>query len=140
MRPQPYTRSGKTRVLVAVSRGQPRLSSILAGYDVVWADTIQDVLCALERRAFDIVIIGASFDDSKALEAVRHTVTCIDRGAVVCVRAMPFEQIGEASFDAFVAACGELGVDCVLDLPAFPADEAGNARVRQMLRRIAALE
>jgi hypothetical protein len=53
---------------------------------------------------------------------------------VVCVRATPFEQIGEASFDAFVTACGALGVDCVLDLPAFPADEAGNDRVRRMLR------
>lgn len=139
MRPQLCASSGKTCVLAAVSRARERLSSILAGDDVVWADTMQELLTALDRGAFDIVIIGASFDESKALEAVRHSVTCIDRGAVVCVRTTCLEQIGEASFDALVTACNELGVDCVLDLPAFPDDDAGNTCVRQMLQRLVAV-
>ena len=124
------------RVLAAVSRGRERLFAVLGADHVVWADTIQDVVSALDRGAFDMVIIGASFDDSRALEALRHAVTRADRSVLVCVRAARFEQLGEASFAAFVIACEETGADCVLDLSAFPDDDAGNARARQVLRRI----
>jgi hypothetical protein len=126
------------RVLVAViGPAKARMSAILAGHHVVWADTLDDVINALEHPLFDIAVVGAQFDDSRALDALSYAVMRLDRGAVVCVRTVPFAQLGPSTFDALRAACNELGVQCVLDLLEFPDDEAGNARVRTMLERLA---
>ena len=56
---------------------------------------------------------------------------------LVCVRAGPFcNPLGEATLAALQTAAEELGINGFVDLPEFPDDDAGNARVRAMFERL----
>lgn len=131
----------KMRVLAAVTvGGAERISGVLAEHEVFLVETLQKFHDAIDAKPFDMVIIDADFEGSIPFEALQRAVSRSDPAPVVCVRTLSSEQLGPASFDALCTACDELGVNCVLDLPAFPDDNAGNAQIAHVLRRLIDLE
>jgi hypothetical protein len=128
----------KARVLIAVSeRADERMSRILAGFDVMRADSLSGLALALRCASFDLVIVGCHFDGSRATEAVKTARSQAGAVPLACVLAAPFSgPLGEGTVAAFHAASEELGVDCFIDVTQFPDDAAGDARVRAMLERL----
>ena len=54
---------------------------------------------------------------------------------VVCVRGVT-SRLGKPALDSARLALGELGAQNFIDLLEYPAEQAGNARVRSMLERL----
>jgi chemotaxis response regulator CheB len=131
---------GPARVLAAVSEeARDRIAAILDGWEIAFAKDRKHALALLESERFDLMIVGAHFDASTALqllqEVMRRKIAC----PVVCVRAVSFDSgLGQGAFEAFNAACEELGAHEVMDLLAFPEGPEGNGRIRRMLERLIA--
>ena len=135
----PAARTGPPpRVLAAVSaEGRERVSAILHGWEVCVAAEQAEALRLLASRRFDLIIIGASFDASTAMELFQEILRLEVGCPVVCVRAASSPSgLGPGSFDAFRSACEVLGAAEVMDLLAFPDDDSGHARARRMLERL----
>lgn len=129
----------RPHVLLAVDpRVAQRMLRILEGFAVERAATVADVAGALQRSRFDLVIVDSHFDRSHAIEATQAVLAKARDVPLVCVRAMPFNTfLTGASVAAFRAAAVALGADLFLDVLQFPDDDAGNARARAMLERVA---
>jgi hypothetical protein len=127
-------------VLVAeATPGRERLARILDGRDVEFASTCVEARVRLRERPYELIVIGAHFDSSTALELVQEVLRGEAPCPVICVHCMPFRTpSARRSFDAFRLASSALGAAEVLNLLEFPDDEAGNARVRTMLERLMA--
>lgn len=133
--PQPAPRR---RVLVAVSaEGRGRIARVLDDWDIEATENIGDLLRGLREEKHDVVIVGAHFDDSNAIGALKEALSRPGRAPVVCVRGKPFSKgLGQATLDALRLAAEALGAEEFIDLDAFPDDAAGNARVRRMFERL----
>ena len=133
--PQPATRR---RALLAVSAAaHGRIARVLEDWDFESAENVGDLLLELEEGNRDLVIVGAHFDDSNAIAALREALSRPGRAPVVCVRGKPFSKgLGQATLDALRLAAEALGAEEFIDLDAFPDDPAGNARVRRMFERL----
>jgi hypothetical protein len=129
----------KPRVLMAVTtRAAERMCRILDGVDLQRPSTLREFAFALRCSSFDLIIVGCHFDDSRAIDAVKTALLNAPSVPLACVRAAPFSSaLGEATLSAFHAAAEELGADCFIDVLQFPDDAYGNARVREMLERLA---
>lgn len=49
-----------------------RVIKALAGYTLTCVSTIEDALNTLQKQEFDAIVIGLHFDESRALELVKH--------------------------------------------------------------------
>lgn len=125
-------------VLVAeAAPGRDRLARILDGRDVEFASTCVEARLRLRTRSYDLIVIGAHFDSSTALELAQEVLRDDAHRPVICVYCVPFRTpSARRSFEAFRIASSALGAAEVLNLLEFPDDEAGNARVRRMLDRL----
>lgn len=129
-------------VLVAEAvPGRDRLARILDGRDVEFASTCAEARVRLHERPYDLVVIGAHFDSSTALDLIQEVLRGEATCPVICVHCVPFATpSARRSFEAFRLASSALGAAEVLNLLEFPDDEAGNARVRRMLERMMEVE
>jgi CheY-like chemotaxis protein len=124
-------------LIAADAPAQRRLGGILQGYRCFYVASMQPLASALRGGDFDLIMIDAAFDGCNAIEALGHSLRNRKHATIVSVRAQALcGKLGHGTREAFRAACGELGVDCFLDLLEFPEDAAGNARVRKMLERL----
>jgi len=124
-------------VLLAVPPGaRVRLASALRGHRLAWAETVEAVRAALERQRFDLIVVGAHFEESKPFEVLEHLAAARPASHIVCLRAVaPRVLLGKPAMRAFRAACEALGASLVLDLLDFPDSAAGNAAIRALLER-----
>ncbi len=122
-------------VLVAVSDdARVRLAAILAGRELVFAASVDEVRSLLRRGRVAAVVAGSHFGESTTLELLQALAAGAAPCPVICVQAVPFHHgLGKSTFRAFRTACLELGAKAVVDLLEYPDDEAGNARVRAAL-------
>ena len=128
----------RVRVLIAVSpRAADRLGRILRGHRQEWARSLRELMDAVQGSSFDLVIVGAHFDGSRTIEALKTVRQHAPQAPLVCLRAAPFcNPLGGATLAALHTAAEELGIECFVDLLNFPDDDSGNARVRAMLERL----
>jgi hypothetical protein len=122
-------------VLLAVTPGtRERLRAAFAGHELVCVEHLDQVRAELAHRHFDLVVIGARFEESTAFDALRLVIAASPAPRVVCLRGVsPRSLLGKSSVDAFRIACEALGACLVLDLQDFPDDEAGNRAMRSLL-------
>jgi hypothetical protein len=123
------------RVLLAVTPGtRQRLGTVLHGHQLTWVQTFDEVRAGLEQGRFDLVLIGAHFQESNAFDVLRLVTSMRPAPRIVCLRgAVPRSLLGKPSMDAFRIACEALGASLVLDLVDYPDDAAGNGAVRSLL-------
>jgi hypothetical protein len=124
-------------VLIAVSgRTQRRMAAILSDCELSFVPSGRGLLQALESRAYDLVIVGAHFDESSALSVLEQLCKRKDVPPLVCVRGA--SRIGRPSVEAVRLASEQLGARGFIDLEQYPENEAGNTRVRRMLEQLLA--
>lgn len=111
---------------------------VLQGFRVEQPASLSQLAHAVRCSSFDLVLVSADFDGSRAIEALKTARWHAPRVPLVCVRAAPFPHpLGAATLAAFQAALEELDVDCFVDMMQFADDDGGNARVRGLLERLA---
>jgi hypothetical protein len=122
-------------VLLAVTPGtRARLDAALRLHSLTWVETLDEVRAALARRPFDLVVIGARFDESHAFEVLRICITGQPGARAVCLRGVePPSRLRKPAVEAFRVACEALGASLVLDLADLPDDAAGNRALRMLL-------
>jgi CheY-like chemotaxis protein len=132
--------AGKARILLgSVRQAYTRLFAILSGHDLQFVSTLAAARDALEGNAFDLIMIGIHFDESRMFELL-HSVRADKRYAevpVICFRGIAMEdsQIG-FSLDAVEAACTAAKANAFFDLTAVPDDASGNSTVRNLIDRV----
>jgi hypothetical protein len=122
-------------VLLAVTPGtRGRLAGALRPHSLVWVETLDEVRAALARQRFDLVVIGARFDESHAFDVLRVAIADHPGARVVCLRGIePPSRLRKPAVEAFRVASEALGATLVLDLADFPDDDAGNSAMRLLL-------
>jgi len=128
----------RPRVLMAVSEGAAeRMCRILDGLEVERPAAMPQFVHALRCSSFDLVVVGAHFDGSRAIDAIKTARMHAGHVPLACVRAAAFcTPLGEATLAAFRSAAEELGADCFVDVLQFPDNAEGDARVRRMFERL----
>src|SRR5574340_917245 len=126
------------RVLVCtVVEAEPRLNSVLPDAELEIVLTISAALDALRREAFNLLLIGMRFDESRALEFVERVRkdASLDLPPIVGIRGAAREVvISPRHFDLPMWAMGACDV---IDLSAIPNNEVGNRSIRERLLRCA---
>ena len=126
------------RILVAdTPEGDPRISRILAGYEVVFVRTLAEARRALERESFGLVLAGVHFDDSRMFDLLRYLQS---RGrpvgcAVICMRTRNFVS-PTITIEGLEIAAKALGCNLFLDLTWYADDPAGNDAIRTLLEAL----
>jgi hypothetical protein len=124
-------------ILIAAYPGaHDRAASVLSGHHLSFADTMAEAMAALEAQTFDLILIGARFDESRMFDLLRHlhTVGVSAQTPIVCFRGMISVPASEpATVEGLSLACGILGARAFYDFASYPSDEAGNAAVRRVL-------
>lgn len=127
-----------TKILVAdIPGSDPRVSRILAGYDLVFAHTLGEAQRALARGMFALVLIGVHFDDSRMFDLLRHLQTSGGHAgcAVICMRSQQFVSHA-ITIEGLEIAAKALGCNLFLDLTWYADDPTGNGAVRTLLEAL----
>ena len=126
------------RILIAdTPEADPRISAILAGYDLVFVRTMTDAQRALDRERFALTLVGVHFDDSRMFDLLRHMqAKGLRHGcAVVCMRSQHFVSPA-ITIEGLEIAAKALGCNLFLDLTWYADDAAGNAAVRTLFEAL----
>lgn len=130
------------RVLVAgIVASYRRIAKVLAGAQLSIALDQDVVVEGLQRRRYDLVLIGIDQDDA------RHTPATVERVSrlgldipVICVRtSSPREPLGEAAFEEVRSACLAAGARKVIDFFDFENDVRGNAAIHDIIEQVCPL-
>ena len=127
-----------TRIILA-SAQQPyqRLFAILSGHTIRFVTTMADAQDALAGEPFDLVMIGAYFDESRMFDLLRQ-VRADARYAnvpVICFRGV-VPVVNHFNREDVDVACRSIGATAFFDLAEFSDDAAGNAAVRSIISGI----
>ena len=122
------------RILVANGVEQ-RLSSILAGHQIETVGTMDEARRALERDAFDLVVVTVHFDESRMFDLLRYLQSSGHRRPVVCVRSHQFDS-PTITIEGLEIAAKALGATLFLDLTWYADTAEGNAAVRSLLEAL----
>lgn len=126
------------RVLACtVPAAEPRLRSVLPDAQLRVVLTTADALESLRRDAFDLLLIGMRFDESRALEFLQriHKDPTINRPPFVGIRGAATEVV--ISPHIFDLPMWAMGACDVIDFGAIPNNEVGNRHIRERLIRCA---
>ena len=106
----------KKTVLVA-DHADARLSTILAGYELVFVRTLDEAKETLTGRNFDLIVIGVHFDESRMFDLLRHVRWQERHRAtpVVCVLTTDFSRPAIAA-EGLEIAVKALGGTAYIDL------------------------
>ena len=124
----------RARILIAdTPESDRRLTEVLNGHELVFARTLSAAQRVLAQRAFDLVVVGVHFDDSRMFDLVRH----IRSGGqaeppVACMRSYRFVSPA-LSIEGLEIAARALACNLFVDLTKYPDDARGNAEVRKLL-------
>ena len=124
----------RKRILVAdTPESDRRMTEVLNGHELVCARTLSEAQRLLEQQAFDLVVVGVHFDDSRMFDLVRHI-----RGGgqteppVACMRSSRFVSPA-LSIEGLEIAARALACNLFVDLTNYADDARGNAEVRKLL-------
>lgn len=124
------------RILACTVPGaERRLRTALPDAEMQVAFTMAEALAALAPGAFDLLIIGMRFDESRALEfveRVRQDASLAGLPIVGIRGAAAPMVIAPQHFDLPMWA---LGARDVIDFNAIPDSEAGNRHIRERIAR-----
>lgn len=126
------------RILACTVPGaEARLSAALPDAELRFVFTTAEALAALKPDAFDLVIIGMRFDESRALEflqLMREDAALAGLPIVGIRGAASTAVIAPQHFDLPMWA---MGARDVIDFNAVPNNDAGNRHIRERLLRAA---
>ena len=125
----------RRRVLLAVAREtRPRMDAVVQGWDARYVESAADLVRALAAEQHDLIVVGAHFDESNVIDALKQALSRSHRTPVVCLRGSGFvSALGAGTIQALRLASEALGANYFIDLSRFPDDPQGNARVRAMI-------
>lgn len=126
------------RILACASpEAERRLRKALPGEDVQMALTLPDATRALLHQRWDVVVIGAMFHESRALELMQLLASsaAIPRVPVIGIRGAKIPRF--VSPDIFDLPMRSLGAADVIDFAAIADDAAGNAEIGARIRAAA---
>jgi hypothetical protein len=110
------------RILVAAS-AQPRaiLKRILAGYELVCAETMDEAERFLDRSSFALIICTIVFDDSRMFDFLRLAKSNAKWRKIpfICARVRRNTLSSEIALEAVGFTCRELGAVAFLDIGSF---------------------
>ena len=105
------------RVLVAdAAQGRERLSVSLAVHELTFARTLAEARAAVRAQTFDLLVVGARFDDSRMFDLLREVradarhqdlrIVCVVASGTleIACRAMDATAVLEEDFPTWVAA------------------------------------
>lgn len=125
------------RILVAdVPQMDARYSAALEGCALAFVRTMAEARQALAGSRYDLVAIGAYFDDSQMFELVRTVRNHETQSEVpiVCVRGGPaFTAVTARTLEETLKA---LAADEFIDLVHFGDEQSGNAALRASVERL----
>lgn len=125
----------RKRVLVAdTPDSDRRLIEVLSGHELAFARTLSAAQRLLEQ-AFDLLVIGVHFDDSRMFDLVRHVRSAQLELPVVCLRSHRFVSPA-LSIEGLEIAAKALACNLFVDLTKYPDDASGNAEVRKLLEAL----
>ena len=126
----------RKRILVAdTPDSDRRLIEILSGHEVAFARTLSEAHRLLAQQAFDLLVIGVHFDDSRMFDLVRHVRSAQLELPVVCLRTHRFVSPA-LSIEGLEIAAKALACNLFVDLTKYPDDASGNAEVRKRLEAL----
>ena len=120
-----------------VPLAEARLRAALPDADLQIAFTMAEALAALAPGAFDLLIVGMRFDESRALEFVQRVRqdASLQGLPIVGIRGAAAPMvIAPHHFDLPMWAMGACDV---IDFNAIPNNEAGNRHIRERIARCA---
>ena len=119
------------RVLAAVAQiTRPRLGAILAACSLRWVETSAELFGALGEGGYDLVIVGAHFEESNTVGVLESVFKHPGASRIVCICGTR-GQLGSATLKALRLASEVIGVRGFIDFTDCPDDEEGNARLRR---------
>src|SRR5919204_6170170 len=81
----------RPRVLLAVAREtRPRIGAVVQGWDARYVDNAPDLVRALGREQHDLIIVGAHFDESNVIDALKQALSRAHHTPVVCLHGTGF--------------------------------------------------
>jgi DNA-binding response OmpR family regulator len=123
-------------ILVAdVPSMDTRYAAAFTGSHVLYVRTMSDARAALEAGRCDLVVIGVYFDDSRMFDLVRavRNDEIHNEVPIICVRGSPgFTAVTTRTLEMAVTA---LSADAFVDLLHFDDEQAGDAALREAVRR-----
>ena len=124
----------RKRILVAdTPESDRRMTEVLNGHELAFARTLSAAQRLLEQQAFDLVLVGVHFDDSRMFDLVRHIRGGGQAGPpVACMRSSRFVSPA-LSIEGLEIAAQALACNLFVDLTKYPDDARGNAEVRKLL-------
>ena len=127
----------RKRILVAdIPDSDRRLTAVLSGHELVFVRTLASAQRLLEEQAFDLILVGVHFDDSRMFDLVRHVRSAgPNQPPVACVRSHRFFSPA-LSIEGLEIAAKALACNLFLDLTKYPDDAGGNAEVRKALEAL----
>lgn len=130
----------RLRILVAAfPEGYRRLTTILAGHELVLVETMAQAQAAHAAREFDLAVIGTRFDESRMFELVRFLRSeekTADLG-IVCFRGILARPSEKVMVEGLALGCQAVGA-VFHDFIGYPDDEAGNRAIREIFESHAA--
>ena len=113
------------------------MDAVVQGWDARYVESAASLVRALASEQHDLIIVGAHFDESNVIDALKQAVSQAQRTPVVCLRGTGFvSALGAGTVEALRLASEALGAEDFIDLSRFPDDDVGNARVRAMIERL----
>jgi len=127
----------RKRILVAdTPESDRRLAEVLNGHELAFARTLGQAQRLLAQAAFDLIVIGVHFDDSRMFDLVRLVRTGgQNEPPMACVRCHRFTSPA-ISIEGLEVAARAAACNLFLDLTKFPDDAGGNAEVRKALEAL----
>jgi DNA-binding response OmpR family regulator len=123
-------------ILVAdVPSMDTRYAAAFTGSHVLHVRTMRDAHAALEGGRFSMVVVGVYFDDSRMFDLVRavRNDEIHNEVPIICVRGSPgFTAVTTRTLEMAVTA---LSADAFVDLLHFDDEQAGDAALREAVRR-----
>jgi DNA-binding NtrC family response regulator len=122
-------------ILVAASEpGFRLLQTLLSGYPLISAHTIDNALEALQRRAdIALVLCAVLFDDSRMFEFLKSVTVLHAQIPVICVRAVQSGLL-RSSLDSLEEVTKQAGAKAFIDVPTL-VTLLGQDRARLELQR-----
>jgi len=135
MAPSTYAPPPNTKIVVAATPNvRQRLERVLAGHDITFAETSEDVMRYLSAERYGMVILSVHFDESQMftlLGDIRHH-SKYRKVPIVCMLADP-GRLSDVAVEGLDHAVKAMTANGFLDLRRFPDDENGNNRIRRIL-------
>jgi CheY-like chemotaxis protein len=121
------------KILLAVA-ATDRLQRILQGHELTVPANLDEAKVELQKREFDMVVLGVHFDESRMFELLRlvRTYPANQLTPVVCMLTAP-SRLSDVAIEGIDHAVKAMLANAFLNLNRFPDNEAGNGRVRRII-------